>query len=174
MAQQDLVAWSSLTSALGQVGPAGLPSMVSESVFRPWPCPSLVAVCKLSLPPLVSHHGACPGPPARCLVHLVLGGKSSNPEIRLPLQARGQRKDMFRDLHPPPLLGLAQVAPGGADMGLQAHRSGELIYLETGIGSGLLKRPPSFRDFYFYLWLSLKAGVSRHVASAVEVASVDV
>ena len=77
--------------------------------------------------------------------------------------------------HPPPrptLLGLAQVAPGGADMGLQAHRSGELIYLEIGIGSGLLKRPPSFHDFY--LWLSLKVGVSRHIASAVEVASVDV
>ena len=102
LAQQDLVVRTSPTGALGQVGLAGLPSMVSESVFRPWPCPSLVAVRKPSLPASVSHHGACPGPPARCLVHLVLGGKSSKPEIRLPLQAGGQRKDVSWSPPPPP------------------------------------------------------------------------
>lgn len=81
---------------------------------------------------------------------------------------------MFRGLHSPALLGPAQVAPGGADTRLQAHRTGELIYLETGIGSGPLQRPPSFHGLYFHSRLSLKAGVGRQIASAVEGASVDV
>lgn len=75
---------------------------------------------------------------------------------------------------PPTLLGPARVTPGGADTRLQAHWSGEPIYLETGIGSGPLERPPPFRGLYFHAWLSLKAGVSGHTASAAEVASADV